>query len=286
MSPQLRAFDHSAFPAERVRAERESSISVCVPTRECAETIEPIVRTLVALREHDVIDQVAVVDAGSTDRTVELAATAGAEVHQQDDLLPAHGPVLGKGDAMWRALSVLHGEVVCFLDGDSERFGPHFACGLAGAVACEPGVRFAKGSFRRPFRMAGVELPEGGGRVTELTARPLLRRFYPELSDLRQPLAGEIAARRELLERLPFSTGYAVEMAMLLDAYREVGLDGMAQVDLDVRQNRHQPLKALAPMADAVLAAVSVRLAREGRLVGVDVAPPVERPPLATLAAS
>jgi len=286
MSPQLRSFDHSAFPAERVRAERESSISVCVPTRECAATIEPIVRTLVALREHDVVDQVAVVDAGSTDGTVELAATAGAEVHQQGDLLPEHGPVLGKGDAMWRALSVLHGEVVCFLDGDSERFGPHFACGLAGAVACEPGVGFAKGSFRRPFRMGGVELPEGGGRVTELTARPLLRRFYPELGEMRQPLAGEIAARRELLERLPFSTGYAVEMAMLLDAYREVGLDGMAQVDLDVRQNRHQPLQALGPMADAVLAAVTVRLAREGRLAGVEVAPPVERPPLATLAAS
>ena len=135
MSSQLRSFDHSAFPAERVRAERESSISVCVPTRECAATIEPIVRTLVALREHDVVDQVAVVDAGSTDGTVELAATAGAEVHQQGDLLPEHGPVLGKGDAMWRALSVLGGELVCFLDADTEGFAAHFATGMLGPLA-------------------------------------------------------------------------------------------------------------------------------------------------------
>jgi glucosyl-3-phosphoglycerate synthase len=286
MSPQLRSFDHSAFPPERVRAEREGTISVCVPARECAETIEPIVRTLIELRDRDVVDQVAVLDAGSIDGTAELAAAAGAEVHQQAELLPDRGPVLGKGDAMWRALTILHGDVVCFLDGDSEGFGPHFACGLAGAVACEPGVHFAKAFYRRPFRAGDVELPEGGGRVNELMARPLLRRFFPELGDVRQPLAGEIAARRDLLERLPFATGYAVEIAMLVDAYREVGIDGLVQVDLDVRQNRHQALSALGPMADAVLGAVAARLEREGRLAGVDVPAAVERPPLATLAGS
>jgi glucosyl-3-phosphoglycerate synthase len=286
MSPQLRSFDHSAFPPERVRAEREGTISVCVPARECAETIEPIVRTLIELRDRDVVDQVTVLDAGSIDGTAELAAAAGAEVHQQAELLPDRGPVLGKGDAMWRALTILHGDVVCFLDGDSEGFGPHFACGLAGAVACEPGVHFAKAFYRRPFRAGDVELPEGGGRVNELMARPLLRRFFPELGDVRQPLAGEIAARRDLLERLPFATGYAVEIAMLVDAYREVGIDGLVQVDLDVRQNRHQALSALGPMADAVLGAVAARLEREGRLAGVDVPAAVERPPLATLAGS
>jgi glucosyl-3-phosphoglycerate synthase len=286
MSPQLRSFDHSVFPPDRVRAERDGTISVCVPARECAATIEPIARTLVELREAGVVDQVLVLDSGSADGTGELAAAAGAEVQQQAELFPDLGPVLGKGDAMWRSLTVLHGDVVCFLDGDSERFGPHFACGLAGAVACEPGVRFAKAFYRRPFRAGDVELPEGGGRVNELTARPLLRQFYPGLAGVRQPLAGEIAARRDLLEQLPFATGYAVEIAMLIDAYREVGLDGLAQVDLDVRQNRHQPLPALGPMADAVLGAVAARLAREGRLDGLDAAAPVERPPLATLAAS
>jgi glucosyl-3-phosphoglycerate synthase len=244
------------------------------------------VRTLAELRERDVVDQVAVLDAGSTDGTAELAIAAGAEVHQQGELLADQGPVLGKGDAMWRALTILHGDVVCFLDGDSEGFGPHFACGLAGAVACESGVRFAKAFYRRPFRAGAVELPEGGGRVNDLTARPLLRQFFPELADVRQPLAGEIAARRDLLERLPFATCYAVEIAMLIDAYREVGLDGLAQVDLDVRQNRHQALSALGPMADAVLGAVAARLQREGRLAGVEVAAAVERPPLATLAGS
>jgi glucosyl-3-phosphoglycerate synthase len=122
--------------------------------------------------------------------------------------------------------------------------------------------------------------------VNELTARPLLRQFYPELAGVRQPLAGEVAARRDLLERLPFATGYAVEIAMLIDAYREVGLDGLAQVDLEVRQNRHQPLPALGPMADAVLGAVAARLEREGRLAYLETTAPVERPPLATLAAS
>jgi glucosyl-3-phosphoglycerate synthase len=286
MSPQLRSFGHAAFPLERVRAERDGTISVCVPARECAATIEPIVRTLVELRDAGVLDQVVVLDAGSADGSGELAAAAGAEVQQQAELLPDVGPVLGKGDAMWRSLTVLHGDVICFLDGDSEDFGPHFACGLAGAVACEPGVRFAKAFYRRPFRAGDVELPEGGGRVNELTARPLLRRFYPELSGVRQPLAGEVAARRDLLEQLPFATGYSVEIAMLIDAYRAVGLDALAQVDLDVRQNRHQPLRALGPMADAVLGAVAARLEREGRLAGLEAGAPIERPPLATLAAS
>ncbi|MEA2397679.1 MAG: glucosyl-3-phosphoglycerate synthase, partial [Thermoleophilaceae bacterium] len=128
--------------------------------------------------------------------------------------------------------------------------------------------------------------PEGGGRVTELTARPLLKLLYPELAAVRQPLAGEVAGRRELLERLPYVTGYGVEIAQLIDAYRTVGLPELAQVDLDVRQNRHQPLRALGPMADAVLRAVGERLVREGRLDAAELrgsAELVERPPLASL---
>jgi glucosyl-3-phosphoglycerate synthase len=296
-----RSYHHSAFPAERVRSERAVTVSVCVPARDTAGTIGPIVRTLLELREQEVIDQVVVVDASSRDGTAEIAAREGAEVHQETDLLPSFGPVRGKGDAMWRALSVLSGDVVCFVDGDSAGFGPHFACGLVGAVACEPGVRFAKAFYRRPFRVGDVTMHEGGGRVNELTARPLLNLFYPELAGVRQPLAGEIAAERELLEGLPFATGYAVEIAMLVDVYKEVGLDAIAQVDLDVRQNEHQPLSALRPMAYAVLLAVAARLQREGRLSEIaapDLLAPVngglesrtieliERPPLASLRAS
>lgn len=291
-------FDHRAFPAARLAAEREETVSVCLPARDEERTIGPILEQLVPLRELGAIDQIVVVDR-STDATARIARRFGVEVHDQEDLAPELGPVLGKGDAMWRALHVLSGDVVCFLDADTERFGAHFACGLLGPILCDPGISFVKGFYRRPFRAGDVVLPDGGGRVTELTARPLLNLFYPELAAIRQPLAGEIAARRELLERLPFVTGYGVDVALLLDAYRCAGLDALAQVDLDVRQNAHQPLRDLGPMASAVLHAVASRLQREGRLLGplpsaflipgeeepLPAAPPVERPPIGGLRA-
>ncbi|HLH67008.1 MAG TPA: glucosyl-3-phosphoglycerate synthase [Solirubrobacteraceae bacterium] len=295
-----RTFHHSEFPPHRLAAERRETVSVCLPARNEERTIGAIVSALVPLREIGVVDQIVVVDA-STDATAEIAHSLGAEVHDQARLRPELGPVLGKGDAMWRALEVLRGDVVCFLDADSDQFGPHFACGLLGPLLCRDDVEFVKGLYRRPFRVGDTTLPDGGGRVTELTARPLLNLFYPDLAAVRQPLAGEIAARRELLERLPFATGYGVDIALLIDAYRTVGLDGIAQVDLDMRQNAHQSLRALGPMAFAVLQAVSVRLQREGRLHG-PLAPtflvageeeltglahePVERPPLAELRAA
>jgi glucosyl-3-phosphoglycerate synthase len=282
----VRTFDHSAFSPGRLREERRVSISVCVPTREEAETIAGVVAPLVALREAGVVDQVVVADADSADGTGAIAADLGAEVHRQAALLPGHGPVLGKGDAMWRALSVLEGELVCFVDGDSADFGAHFACGLLGPLVCTPGVELVKGAFRRPFRgPAGTE-PAGGGRVTELVARPLLRAFHPELAWLRQPLAGEVAARRELLEGVPFTTGYGVDIGLLLDVTARVGPEAIAEVDLGTRQNRHQPLEDLAPMADAVMAAVHCRLRRDGRLAAhAGGAEPVERPALASLQA-
>ena len=139
--------------------------------------------------------------------------------------------------------SVLHGEIVCFLDADSADFGAHFACGLLGPLLCRPEISFVKGFYRRPFRIAGQVLPEGGGRCPS-RRRARANMFYPELAGVEQPLAGEVAARRELLERLPFASGYGVDIGLLLDAYREVGLDGIAQVDLDVRQTRTSPSRA------------------------------------------
>lgn len=257
---------HGEFPEDELLAERDLGVSICLPVREEAETIGPIVRELAGLRERGVVDEVVVLDAASEDGTAALAAEAGALVVQQEALLPELGPVLGKGDAMWRALSVLRGEIVCYLDGDSEVFGAHFARGLIGPLLREPELHFVKGAYRRPFKAGGVAVPDGGGRVNELAARPLLNRFYPELAAVRQPLAGEFAARRELLEQLPFFTGYGVEIGLLIDAYRRVGLDGIAQVDLGVRQNRHQSLRELGPMAYAVLGAVLRRLEQDGRL--------------------
>ncbi|HEX8054138.1 MAG TPA: glucosyl-3-phosphoglycerate synthase [Thermoleophilaceae bacterium] len=295
-----RSFHHSRFPAERLAAERTATVSVCVPAREEARTIGPIVRDLVGLREAGVIDQVVVADAESADGTGRIAAEEGAEVHVQSELLSGYGPCAGKGDAMWRALSVLHGEVVLFVDADSEDFGPHFACGLLGPLLLDETIHYVKAFYRRPFKLDSACAPEGGGRVTELTARPLLNLFYPQLALFAQPLAGEIAARRSLFERLPWSSGYAIEITQLIDAWAEVGLWGMAQVDLDVRQNRHQSLHDLGPMAYAVLRGVTERLVREGRLTAEQrdafVTPGphgleehrvelVERPPMATLAA-
>jgi glucosyl-3-phosphoglycerate synthase len=293
-------FRHSEFSAQRLAAERESTISLCLPARNESRTIGGILERLLPLRELGVIDQLVVVD-DSTDGTADIARRLGAEVYGQDQLMPELGRVLGKGDAMWRALAILRGELVCFLDADSEAFGEHFACGLLGPLVCRGDISFVKGCYRRPFRVGDQVFPDGGGRVTELTARPLLNLFYPDLAGVEQPLAGEIAARRELLERLPFVTGYGVDVALLLDAYDAVGLEGLAQVDLDVRQNAHQPLRDLGPMAFAVLRAVASRLEREGRLEGplpVGFAVPeatdlqtlvgeqVERPPLASLRAA
>lgn len=277
---------HSEFPASLLAAGRERTVSVCLPARNEVRTIAPIVEQLLPLREQGVVDQVVVVD-NSTDGTDRIARELGAEVHDQSDLMPDLGPVLGKGDAMWRALPVLRGELICFLDADSECFGPHFACGLLGPLLLRPEISFVKGFYRRPFRIGGTVFPDGGGRVTELTARPLLSVFYPDLTGVEQPLAGEVAARRELLERLPFVTGYGVDIALLLDAFAEVGLDGLAQVDLEVRQNAHQPLRELGPMAESVLQAVAVRLERDGRLEpGSFGREPVERPPLLSLRAA
>lgn len=282
----MRSFHHSDFPADRLRAERTDTISVCVPAREEAATIAGVVEPLLALRERGVIDQVVVVDASSADGTAAIAAAAGAEVFDEAALAPEFGPVVGKGDAMWRSLAVLTGDLVCFVDGDTEEFHERFACGVLGPLICEPGVQFVKGYFRRPFRGAGGDVaPTGGGRVTELTARPLLQAFYPELAQVRQPLAGEMAGRRELLERTAFCTGYAVETGLLLDVYAAVGIEGLAQVDLCVRQNRHQSIEDLAPMSAAVLAAITSRLYREGRLLEEPAVELLERPPLAELRA-
>jgi glucosyl-3-phosphoglycerate synthase len=263
---ELRTLRHGDYPAARIAAERESTITVCLPARNEAATIGGCLDALLPLIEADAIDQVLVVDE-SSDGTGDIARTRGADVETQSALREEWGPVLGKGDAMWRALSAATGDLVCFLDADSEDLGAHFACGLLGPLVCDPGLDLVKGFYRRPFRVGDARMPDGGGRVTELTARPLLNAFYPELAGFEQPLAGEVAARRTLLERLPFTTGYGVDVGLLIDAWREVGLGGLAQVDLDSRQNRHRPLSELTVMAAEIVAAVASRMQAEGRLL-------------------
>lgn len=290
----IRSFSHTEFPLELLLERKTAPISVVLPAREVADTVGSIVERVLAL--DGLADQVLVVDAASQDGTADVAAGAGAEVVQESDLLPEFGQVIGKGDAMWRALSAVRGETVLYLDADTRDFQARFATGLLGPLVVHSALRLVKANFDRPYALeSGGLLPGEGGRVTELAARPLLSAFYPELAAFGQPLAGEVAARRTLLESIPFSTGYAVETAMLLDARRAVGVDAMAQVHVGERLNRHQPLPELGPMAYAVLRVILERLRREGRLLDGP-APPfqtaagrlvqvelVERPPISSL---
>lgn len=212
------------------------------------------------------VDEIVVVDSASSDRTADIAVEHGARVHQADQLLPSFGPALGKGDALWRSLTVTGGDVVVFIDTDISNPDPKFVTGLVGPLLTSPRVHLVKAFYERPVKLERVQYATGGGRVTELTARPLLNMFWPALAGLVQPLSGEYAGRRSLLESLPFFTGYGVELGILIDTLAEVGADGIAQVDLDFRVHRNQPLPALSRMSYGILQVAMQRLAADGRL--------------------
>jgi glucosyl-3-phosphoglycerate synthase len=265
----LATFDHSQFQLEELLSLKSEQISVCVPTRDTAATIAATVRELKVLQEAGLVDQILVVDAASADGTATIAAAAGAEVVQEATLLAEVGPVEGKGDAMWRVLSVATGETVVYLDGDVKDFGAHYVVGLLGPLLQSPEIEFVKGFYRRPLVIEELEIEDAGGRVTELSARPLLEVLAPELAQFRQPLAGECAGRRELLTQIPYFTGYGVEIAMLVDVYRQVGIGSMAQVDLGSKRNSHQDLAALGEMSRDVIEALVTRLREPSPATGV-----------------
>jgi glucosyl-3-phosphoglycerate synthase len=258
-----RSYRAEQFRLEELLERKDSTIALILPAREVAATIGPIAEHAARLLDVGLLDEVVLVDAASKDATAGIAERAGLTVVQEDELSVEFGASLGKGDAMWRGLAMVDCEIVAFADTDTEDFAGHFITGLLGPLVSDPEVQLVKGSFERPFRFQGTLEASGGGRVTELTARPLLNLHAPELAVFDQPLAGETAARRELLEQLPFSAGYGVEIAMLIDAWRLTGLDALAQVDLGVRQNRHQPLRELSTMAYAVLVAAQTRFLGE-----------------------
>jgi glucosyl-3-phosphoglycerate synthase len=236
------------------------STTLILPTREVAGTIIPILDAVARLNARSrLVDQVIVVDADSADGTPDIARAWGAEVYSENELLPHYGPAQGKGDAMWRSLSVATGDIVLFADADTTDFDEHFIYGTLGPLLSVPEIRFSKAAYRRPFAQAGQSIADGGGRVTELMAKPLLNFFYPALTGFVQPLAGEFAAYRELLVSIPFLTGYGVEMGILIDVLEHAGLPAMAQVDLGSRQNRHQPLGDLTRMSSSVFRALAQR---------------------------
>lgn len=220
------------------------------------------------VEEVPLVDELLVVDGGSTDDTVAEARRAGASVVAQADVLPDLGDAPGKGEALWKGLAATTGDLVLFIDADIVDIGPRFVVGLLGPLLTDPDVVYTKAAYDRPLRLGDAPArPNGGGRVTELMARPLLATFWPELAWLAQPLSGEYAGRREVLEAVPFVRGYGVEIALLADIAERFGADRIAQVDLDRREHVHQDLDALGRMATEILHVALDRLARSGRLV-------------------
>lgn len=260
---EQRSYHHGDFEGlGRASGDRagQASATLIFPARNVAGTIGTILSVVDDLRARTGLpDQVIVIDADSPDGTADIARDHGAEVYSENELMRAYGPAQGKGDAMWRALSVARGDIVMFADADTADFGEHFVYGTLGPLLADPQLQFVKAAFRRPFKQGEEKILDGGGRVTELMAKPLINLFYPQLAGFVQPLAGEFAARREVLSSVPFFTGYGVEIGMLIDVFDRVGLAAMAQVDLGTRQNRHQSLASLSRMSSVVLRTVAVR---------------------------
>jgi glucosyl-3-phosphoglycerate synthase len=267
-----RTYHHARFEEGGLvtaKRDRGLTVSVCLPTRNEADTIGEIVRCIVKAfpRRKGLIDELVVMDSDSTDGTAEIAQKAGATVYQDRDILPELEPLGGKGDALWKALFVLKGDLVVFLDSDIRNFHPRFITGLLGPLLCEEGVHYVKAFYERPIKDGSGELAAtGGGRVTELVARPLLNMFFPGLAGVAQPLSGEYAGTREVFEAVPFFTGYGVEFGLLVDIAELVGIDGVAQVDLDIRVHRIQAVPELSRMAFGIIQAALARLASTGRI--------------------
>lgn len=247
--------------ADLVRAKGSRTVSVVLPALNEEATVADVIASVRPLLG-TLVDELVVVDSGSTDRTVEVSLAAGARVVRRHDVLPELEPVPGKGEVLWRSLAATTGDLLVFLDSDLIDPSPDFVPRLLGPLLLEPDVHLVKGFYRRPLTTEDAN-GSGGGRVTELMARPLLSALRPELTGVIQPLGGEYAGTRELLEAVPFASGYGVEIGLLLDAHAIVGLDGIAQVNLGVRRHRNQQLRALGLMARQIL---GTALARCGAL--------------------
>jgi glucosyl-3-phosphoglycerate synthase len=291
-------FSHHDFDARRLAALKQQAqvtTSLCIPARNEAATIGRIVDTA-RRRLMDAVpllDEILVVDDHSSDGTADLAVAAGAKVVHSAEVLADAGPGSGKGDAIWKSLWASSGDLVAWVDGDITDFGPRFVTGLFGPLLTSPQVQFVKGFYRRP----GGAPAGSGGRVTELVARPLIARLFPHLTGIVQPLAGEYAGRRDVLEAVPIVCGWGVDLALVIDVVARHGLCAVGQVDLGTRRHRHRPLDQLSPQAMAILTTAlrragipekeAARLVlfdgdHRGHEVTVEVG---ERPPIRTLAA-
>ncbi len=245
------------------------TISLGLPALNEAETLGNIIKTIkrALMEEAPLLDEMVLIDSGSTDDTVKIAEDLGVPTFRHQEVLTDYGSYRGKGEALWKSLYVLRGDSIAWIDTDTpslwilfKNIHPGFVCGLLGPLLAEPDVHYVKGFYRRPIRVGRRLSASGGGRVTELTARPFLNLFYPELSGIIQPLAGEYAGRREILERVPLFTGYGVETGLLIDIYNMLGPRAIAQVDLEERIHRNQSLPALSQMSFAIIQVFLQRL--------------------------
>jgi len=242
-------------------------ISVGLPTLNEEATVRHVIRAIRSrlMERIPLVDEIAVIDSDSDDRTREIAREEGVAVHVLGDILPGYGARRGKGEALWKSLHVLTGDIVVWIDTDVTDTHPKFVYGLLGPLLLRPDVHFVKAFYQRPLRIGAELLASGGGRVTELSARPILNLFFPELSGMVQPLSGEQGGRRTLLEQLPFFTGYGVETGLLIDTLQRAGLGALAQVDMKHRIHRNQDLLSLSKMSFQIL---QVALKRVGEAHG------------------
>jgi glucosyl-3-phosphoglycerate synthase len=257
------------WSADQLRTLKSTQrVAVVLPALDEEETVGSIVASIradLATGPGDLVDDLIVVDSGSSDATAVVAASNGARVVALTDVLTDFAPRRGKGEALWRGVASTDADLVVFVDADLQSFDSRFVVALLGPLLTDPATMFVKAAYDRPSSNPAVP-SNGGGRVTELMARPLISAFWPQLSGVLQPLAGEYAARRSLLRTLPFRCGFGVDLGLLLDAYRAVGLEGIAQVDLLRRWHRHSDLPSLGRMASEILQTAVDRLQAEGRL--------------------
>ncbi len=244
------------------------TISLGLPALNEEETVGNVINTIKAALMDDIplLDEMVLVDSNSSDNTRDIAADLGIPVYIHQEILPRYGKFRGKGEALWKSLYVLQGDIIVWIDTDIKNIHPRFVYGVIGPLLQEPTVQYVKGFYRRPLQMGQRIQAGGGGRVTELTARPLINLFYPELSGIIQPLSGEYGGRRAALEQVPFFTGYGVETGLLLDLYDKFGLHAIAQVDLVKRIHRNQDLSALSKMSFAIIQVVISRLEKQYKL--------------------
>lgn len=251
-----------------LKEKQNVTISLGLPALNEGETVGNIIRTMKTqlFDEVPLLDEIVLIDSRSTDDTVKIAEDLGIPVHVHQDILPHYGSYRGKGEALWKSLYVLRGDLIVWIDTDIRNIHSGFVYGIVGPLLTEPEVQYVKGFYRRPLKVEGKTFAEGGGRVTELTARPLFNLFFPELSGIVQPLAGEYGGRRRVLESVPFFTGYGVETGLLIDLFNQFGLHAIAQVDLEERIHRNQALSSLSQMAFAIIQVFMQRLEERNRI--------------------